>query len=335
MEFVKYCLKSRYQVREMGNSPLKQIASMYRAQLQWQPIAIMLVIAMVWGSNMAFVKLATRDITPLFMAGIRSMVAAACLCIWMKAKGLALFPSGKIIIHGVVAGLLFGTEFGLIFVGLKYTLASRGYVILYVAPFVAALGAHFFLANDRFNRWKGFGLMLAFGGLVVLFMKKLGTFSFQALPGDILFIIAGAAWGATTVYIKKYLASRADPLQVLFFQLLFSAPFLFILSLILEDSMVTGFSLLTAFSLFYQCIIVAFLSYLAWFVLVSRYPVSLLHAFSFFTPVFGVIFSGIIILGETIGTNLILALIMVSAGMVLVNYRPSSTEDRSQRTEVR
>jgi drug/metabolite transporter (DMT)-like permease len=306
----------------MTKSSPKQPKPAYRAQLRWQPIAVLLIIAMIWGGNMAFVKLAIRDITPLFMAAIRSLVAAACLCIWMKAKGLALFPSRIIIFHGLVAGLLFGAEFGLIFVGLKYTLASRGSVILYVAPFVAAIGAHFFLIDDRFNRWKGCGLMLAFGGLVVLFMKKLGTLSFQALPGDILFLIAGAAWGATTVYIKKYLASRAEPLQVLFFQLLFSAPFLLGLSLIFEDRVVSGFSPLTAFSMLYQCIIVAFLSYLDWFVLVSRYPVSLLHAFSFFTPVFGVIISGILILGEPVGANLILALIMVSAGMVLVNYKP-------------
>jgi drug/metabolite transporter (DMT)-like permease len=306
----------------MTNSPPKQPTPVYRAQLRWQPVAVLLIIAMIWGGNMAFVKLAIRDITPLFMASIRSLVAAACLCIWMKARGLALFPSRIIVHHGIVAGFLFGFEFGLIFVGLKYTLASRGSVILYVAPFAAAIGAHFFLVDDRFNRWKGLGLVLAFGGIIVLFLKDLGTFSFRALPGDILFLIAGVAWGGTTVYIKKYLAWRADPLQVLFFQLLFSAPFLFGASLLFEGPVVTGFSPLTAFSMFYQCIIVAFLSYLAWFVLVSRYPVSLLHAFSFFTPVFGVIISGILILGEPIGANLILALMMVSAGMVLVNYRP-------------
>ena len=306
----------------MSTSPLKHPATVYRAQLRWQPIVVVLIIAMIWGGNMAFVKLAIRDIAPLFMAAIRSLVAAGCLCIWMKAKGLALFPSRVIVFHGFVAGVLFGTEFGLIFVGLKYTLASRGSVILYVAPFAAAIGAHFFLVDDRFNRWKGLGLVLAFGGIIVLFLKDLGTFSFQALPGDILFLIAGAAWGGTTVYIKKYLAVRADPLQVLFFQLLFSAPFLFGLSLVFEGQVVTGFSPLTAFSMFYQCIIVAFLSYLAWFVLVSRYPVSLLHAFSFFTPVFGVIISGILILGEAISPNLVLALMMVSAGMVLVNYKP-------------
>jgi drug/metabolite transporter (DMT)-like permease len=195
-------------------------------------------------------------------------------------------------------------------------------VLLYIAPFFAALGAHFFLVGDRLNIWKAAGLLSAFGGVVILFMKDVGSFSFEALPGDVLFLIAGAAWGATTVYIKKYLVQHTEPLQILFYQLFFSAPFLLIISIIMEDSIIWSVSFALGFSLFYQCIIVAFLSYLFWFVLVSRHPVSLMHAFSFFTPVFGVLFSGILILGETISPNLVMALILVSLGMVLVNYQP-------------
>jgi len=295
---------------------------MYKGQLHWQPIALLLLITMIWGSNMAFVKIASREMAPIFMAGLRSVVASLCLYIWMKARKITVFPSAVVCWHGIVTGILFGSEFGLIFVGLKYTLASRGYVLLYVAPFFAALGAHFFLAGDRLNIWKGAGLTSAFCGVVVLFLKDVGSFSFEALPGDVLFLIAGAMWGATTVYIKKYLVQQAEPIQILFYQLVFSAPFLLIISAIMEDSVIWGFSFTLGFSLFYQCIIIAFLSYLVWFVLVSRYPVSLMHAFSFFTPVFGVLFSGILILGETVGPNLIMALILVSLGMVLVNYQP-------------
>lgn len=297
---------------------------MYKAQLRWQPIAILLFLAMIWGSNMAFVKIGAREMAPIFMAGLRSVVASVCLFIWMKTRHITIFPSRVILLHGVVVGILFGSEFGLIFVGLQYTLASRGYVILYCAPFFAALGAHFFLVGDRFNLWKAAGLMSAFCGVVVLFIKDIGTVSFEALPGDVLFIIAGALWGATTVYIKKYLVHQTQALQILFYQLFFSAPFLLILSMLLEDTLLSGISFALGFSLFYQCIIVAFLSYLVWFVLVSRYPVSLMHAFSFFTPVFGVLFSGILILGEAISSNLIAALILVSFGMVLVNYQPPS-----------
>lgn len=297
--------------------------AMYKTQLRWQPIAVLFVISVIWGGNMAFIKIASREMAPLFMAGLRSLVASLCLYIWIKIKGSTLFDSPLIILHAIVVGILFGSEFGLIFVGLKYTLASRGYVLLYSAPFFAALGAHFFLEEDRLNPFKIAGLCLAFSGIVVLFAKKLGIFSIRTLPGDLLLLAAGATWGATTVYIKKYLTRQTEPLKILFYQLFFSAPFLLILSAVFEDVVVAGLSPITIFSLFYQCIIVAFLSYLVWFVLVSRYPVSLLHAFAFFTPVFGVFFSGALLLGEPIGPNLVAALILVSLGLALVNLRPS------------
>jgi drug/metabolite transporter (DMT)-like permease len=271
---------------------------------------------------MASAKLIFDELDPLFMAGIRSLVASGCLYIWMKAKKIRIFPSRRIALHGIVAGLLFGFEFGIIFVGLQYTLASRMYVLLYTAPFCVALGAHFFLKGDRLNHWKVVGLVLAFVGLVGLFSKDLGSFSFSALPGDLFAMVAGVVWAATTLYIKKFLAYQTVPLQTLFYQVFFSAPPLFLMSFLFENPTLSKLTWFGGASLFFQCIIVVFLSYLAWFELIHRYPVSLLHAFSFFTPVFGVLISGAIMLGEVIGTNLIFALIFISIGMVLVNHQP-------------
>ena len=205
--------------------------------------------------------------------------------------------------------------------GLEYTLASRTYVLVYTAPFFVAVGAHFFLKGDRLNRWKTAGLVLAFAGVVVLFMKNLGSFSFRTLSGDLMVLAAGALWGCTTVYLKKYLSHRTVPLQTLFYQVFFSAPPLFLMSILLENPIVSNISLATGFSVFYQCIIVAFLSYLVWFELIHRYPVSLLHAFTFFTPVFGVFLSGALILGEIISPSIVVALTLVSLGMILVNRK--------------
>jgi drug/metabolite transporter (DMT)-like permease len=294
---------------------------MYQARLRWQTIATLLVLALIWGANMAVIKIGARELPPLFMAGLRSLVASACLYIWIKAKRLTLFPSTKVLLHGIVVGLLFGSEFGLIYVGLEYTLASRTYVLVYTAPFFVAVGAHFFLESDRLNRWKAAGLILAFAGVVILFMKDVGSFFLSALPGDLMILAAGALWGATTVYIKKYLSHHTVPLQTLFYQVFFSAPPLFLMSILLEDPIVLSLSLAAGFSVFYQCIIVAFLSYLVWFELIHRHPVSLLHAFTFFTPVFGVFLSGALILGEIISPSLVVALTLVSLGMILVNRK--------------
>ena len=79
--------------------------------------------------------------------------------------------------------------------------------------------------------------------------------------------------------------------------------------------------MLTGISLFYQCIVVASVSFIFWFELVHRYPVSLLHAFTFFVPVFGISISGALMLGEVITTRLVLALCMVGLGMIMVNHR--------------
>lgn len=306
---------------------------MYEAQLRWQPVAALLVLALIWGANMAVIKIGARELAPLFMAGLRSLVACVCLYIWMKAKGVTLFPSKRILLHGIVVGFLFGCEFGFIYLGLGYTLASRAYVLWYTSPFFVALEAHIFLKGDRLSPWKGAGLILAFAGVVALFMRDLGSFSPSALPGDLMALAAGALWGSTTVYVKKYLSHRTVPLQTLFYQVLFSAPLLFFMSMVLEDAMVFSLSLAAVFSVFYQCIIVAFLSYLVWFKLIHRYPVSLLHAFAFFTPVFGVFLSGALILGEAISPRLIVALTLVSLGIIFVNRGP--TDESALETQAR
>ena len=298
---------------------------MYRAQLRWQPISILLILALIWGINMSLIKIAGRELPPLFMAGFRSLIASICLYIWMKAKGMVIFPTRAILFHGIMVGLMFGSEFGFIYLALAYSSASRVYIFVYTAPFFTALGAHFMLKGDHLNIWKILGLFLAFIGVVLLFTEGLGSYSLSSLPGDIMALLAGALWGLTTVYVKKYLAYRTVPLQTLFYQLLFSIPLLLGFSFAMESITLSGLSFVTWFSLFYQCILVAFLSYLVWFELIHRYPVSLLHAFSFFTPVFGVFISGALILGEAIQPNLFLALLLVSVGMVLVNHQPKNS----------
>jgi drug/metabolite transporter (DMT)-like permease len=297
---------------------------MHQTTLQWRPVAVLLLLALIWGANMAAIKIGGHELAPLFMAGLRSLVASACLFIWMRIKAIPLFPSKSHLLHGIVIGVFFGSEFGLIYEGLQYTTASRTYILVYTAPFFVALGAHFFLKEDRLNTWKILGLVAAFAGIVVLFLRDVGSLSLDALPGDLMALAAGALWGATTVYIKKFLSQRALPLQTLFYQVFFSAPLLLLMSVFLENPMISEFSLVTGFSVFYQCIVVAFISYLIWFHLIHRYPVSLLHAFSFFTPVFGVFLSGALILGELIRPGLLVSLALVSLGMVLVNRQPNS-----------
>jgi len=89
-----------------------------------------------------------RELAPLLLAGLRSLVASVCLHVWMKAKGIAGFPSRVVMLQRIVVGLLLGCESALIDVALQYTMASRRYVLVYTAPFFPAVGARFFLGTS-------------------------------------------------------------------------------------------------------------------------------------------------------------------------------------------
>ncbi|MCB2190460.1 MAG: DMT family transporter [Deltaproteobacteria bacterium] len=92
-------------------------------------VLTMLVLALIWGTNMAVVKLAAGQLPPIFQAGVRSVVAADCLWVWMVAKGVPVFPSRVVVAHGLVLGFLFGAEFGVLYPGMVFTNVARSYLL--------------------------------------------------------------------------------------------------------------------------------------------------------------------------------------------------------------
>ena len=64
--------------------------------------------------------------------------------------------------------------------------------------------------------------------------------------------------------------------------------------------------------------VVAFVSYLAWFWLIAHYPAGRLAAYSFLTPIFGAL-AGALLLHEHVSLELVLALLFIGIGIRLVN----------------
>ena len=106
--------------------------------------------------------------------------------------------------------------------------------------------------------------------------------------------------------------------KTLFYQLAVSAVVLLALALGLGQARVETVTPLAVMSLAYQAVIVAFVSYLLWFWLLTRYIASRLSVFSFLTPLFGVAF-GVLLLGESFSLRFLMAAALVLAGIALVN----------------
>lgn len=291
-----------------------------RSELTPYAIVVISVLALLWGLNYPVIKVSNQGVSPVFASALRSAVASICGIIYCLATGQRLFHRGIMLFHGFVVGLLFGLEFACIYFGLLHTDAARSVVFVYLAPFVVAVGAHFFLKGDRLTGLKTAGLCLAFLGVAVVFQGKPKMAGSNMLLGDCLQILAAIFWGATTLYIKRYMAEKIHPINTFLYQLFFSTPILLTVSLILEPRWVTHLTFPVGLSLFYQSVIVAFASYFIWFKLIHQFSVSRLSSFTFLTPVFGVLF-GTLFMGEELTASLVIGLPMVCAGIFFVNWK--------------
>lgn len=293
---------------------------MIRKAVDGQAIALMTMLCMVWGMQQVAIKLAADDIATIMQIALRSGIAAlllAILMLWRKDS----FTLGDTWKPGLLAGLLFSAEFFFVGEGLRHTTASHMSVLVYSAPIFAALGLHLTLPAERLNRLQWTGILLAFSGIAITFLARDSSeqpaeFS-NMVFGDMLGLLAGLSWGATTVVIRNSGLSSAPAGQTLMYQLLVC------FVLVLAAALITGRTDInltnTAItSLLFQGAIICFASFLIWFWLLKKYMASQLGVFSFMTPLFGILF-GVVILSEPLEQSFILGATMVMSGIVLVS----------------
>ena len=282
--------------------------------------ALMLMLCLSWGFNQIAVKLALPDIPPMLQATFRSAGALPVLLLIARLRGVRLFERDGTLGAGLFAGLLFGLEFVLIFRGLKLTSASRAVVFLYTAPFFVALGSYQFLGERlRASQWGGLGL--SFAGVALAIGVPQANVDADVLLGDLMIVGGGALWAATTLVVKATPLLRAPPEKALGYQVALSVPILALAAWISGETMTRVPGPLALSLMAYQAFWVVGLTFLIWFSLVKSYSASKLSAFTFITPLFGVIAS-YFIMHDTLTPVFGAAALLVIAGLYLVN-RPS------------
>jgi drug/metabolite transporter (DMT)-like permease len=284
-------------------------------------IALMLMLCLSWGFNQIAVKLVLPDVPPMLQALSRSAGALPVLLIIGWFRGVKFFERDGTLWAGLTNGMIFGIEFVLIYQGLLYTSASRAVVFLYIAPFFVALGSYIFLGERlRAAQWAGLGL--SFAGVALAIGVPQANVDAKVLFGDLLIVCGGALWAATTLIVKATPLIRAPAEKGLGYQVALSIP-IFILAAWLRDERLTHMpSTLSLSLLAYQAFWVVGLTFTLWIALVKAYSASKLSAFTFITPLFGVVAS-YFILHDTLTLAFGAAALLVIAGLYLVN-RPES-----------
>ena len=294
-----------------------QVASSAERSLSAGAVAMMLMLCLSWGFNQIAVKLVLPDVPPMLQATIRSAGALPVLLLIAWLRGVKLFQRDNTLVPGLFAGVMFGLEFVLIYHGLLLTSALRAVVFLYTAPFFVALGSYQFLGERlRASQWGG--LALSFAGVALAIGVPQADVDARVLLGDLMIVGGGALWAATTLVVKATTLLKVAPEKALGYQVATSIPILAAAAWISGERLTHLPGPLALSLLAYQAFWVVGLTFLLWFALVKTYSASKLSAFTFITPLFGVVAS-YFIMHDRLSLAFGAAALLVIAGLYLVN----------------
>ncbi|MGE3348736.1 MAG: DMT family transporter [Ramlibacter sp.] len=295
-------------------------------------ISLLVACCLFWGFQQILIKTTVGEVPPLWQASLRMAGATALLWGWCVARGVKLFERDGSLPAGLLAGALFAGEFCCIYLGLMSTTASRLTVFLYTSPFVVALLLPRFVPSETMRPVQWVGLAIAFAAVAVAFSEGFLHGSTRSqLHGDALALAAGTLWGLTTLVIRASSMSRISAEKTLFYQVSVTALVAPLLSLAIGEPWGLAYSTQAWVSIGLQTGVGAFASYLTWMWLLRHYPATQMSSFTFLTPLFALVL-GVVLLGEPLTLQLVLALAGVAVGIVLVNRKAATVASTGSAT---
>jgi drug/metabolite transporter (DMT)-like permease len=282
-------------------------------------VGLVLLLSALWGGNTVAIKLGLLDAPPLALAWMRFVLGGLCVVAWgwWTRAPFTLRP-GEL---GPLVGLatLFTTQLGLLNVGTWLSTAGHAAVLVNSYPVHIVLVAHFFVPGDRLTPAKLGGVLLGYGGAVLLFADQLLTLRLaepRILAGDVILALSALLLGIRHVVLNRQL-QFIHPVKPLLAQVILGTPLFVALSAAFEPQIFHATPRLAG-SLFYQGIVIAGFNFIALTWVLKHYRPSAIAAFSLTTPLFGVLATAAF-LDEPITWTLGVSAGLVAGGIALAS----------------
>ena len=280
---------------------------------------LLAVNVLIWGANWPVMKIGLIDMPPLWFAFSRSALGSITLfVVLLVTRQFRLPPRQDLSILFSFSLLFMVGTVALMHISLLYVTAGRSAVLVYTTPLWVTPAAYFFL-GEKITPRKLLGLIIGLCGLAVLF----NPVGFQwgdrmTLIGNLMPIGGSMLWSIAILHVRAH-TWKGSPLLLAFWQMSLATLILGFLALWLSDfKMITWTGRLMATLAYNGPLATALCLWVA--LVVNRTLPATATAVGFQgVPVAGVLFSAAWV-GEPLTATLISGLVMIVAGMILVNF---------------
>lgn len=287
----------------------------------------------LWGISTPIVKMGYDYIDALhvpsllFWVGLQFIVSGfLTIGIYSIVSKKMVFPK-KESVKGVVIISVLQTvlQYALLYIGLSHTTSVKGAILKSTDVFFVALIASVIFKLEKLTAKKLISCIIGFVGIIVM---NLDGLSFNISPmGDGL-VVVGIISYSFSVVMTKLFAQKENPIILCGYQMSLGGIVLLLIGVIFGGK----FDFVGMLPVFVCLSLIYAVSYTLWTVLLKYNPASSVTIYSFMTPVFGVIFSSLLLRedGGVATVNLIIALALVCIGIILWGYEKPKADRKKE-----
>lgn len=273
---------------------------------------LILLVVTLWAFNNVAIKWGLLDLPPLFLTLMRFVVVAVILVPFTRVNRQQLR-------YLVPLAFTFGfLHFSLLFVGMKYTDAGTGAIVVQLGtPFAMILAM--VILKEKLSKVQMAGIGVSLTGVVVL----AGSPTIPAWWVLCLLLCSAAGWAISNLLVKKSPAIK--PLTLTGWLSFLAIPIVGLASFMLESDQIHSLVHSTWrgwFGILYSAIFSSIIAYSLWYSLLRSYNVNLIMPYSLLTPVLAVIL-GVMVLGDSMNMFKVTGALLVIAGtaIAVINLR--------------
>tara|TARA_X000001036_G_scaffold359327_1_gene341975 strand:+ start:767 stop:1654 length:888 start_codon:yes stop_codon:yes gene_type:complete len=277
-------------------------------------LALLLLLAIIWGSSFFNIKIATYSYEPITLALVRVIFASIPLLILCKFKKIKIEAFGSGWNWYALIGLCnIAIPFVLIAIGTAKINSYLAAILMSTTPLSGSILAHFFTKNEKLSFKKSLGVLIGFSGIVLLFFDKLIINSENYIYA--LITILGSTFycigGLLTLKIREKKNENVTTSTTLW-SVIFLTPF----SLLIETPWNANPTLSSTLSLLYLGVIATGLAWLIRFRILTVNGLVFQTQVAYLIPIFGIIF-GYFLMDEIITWRVLVSLAIILAGIYI------------------
>ncbi|WP_417460020.1 DMT family transporter [Kordiimonas sp.] len=287
----------------------------------------MALLSVVWGASFFSIEIAVTELPPFTIVSIRVGLAAIALFFYMRAKGIPLPFEGRSYKGQVIFAMALMGFFNnivpqsLIVWGQTHITSSLASILNATMPIFTVFIAHFFTSDEKLTANRLIGVLVGFGGVVLI----VGPAALKGLTSGLLgqtAVLGGAASYAVAAVIgRRFVRLGLKPMQIAFGQVLAAAVMFTPFAVLYEKSYALAMpSTGVILALISLATISTAFAYLLYFRLIANAGATNASLVTLTIPVTASAL-GIGFLGEVLEPTHGLGLVCIGLGLLIINGR--------------